>query len=69
MIVLWAIEDDGYDVYEDYLLGVFATTDDAKAFWQGMTDSQRHGYYPLYEQWTLGVGLVPPPSGPHRSRA
>lgn len=60
LYILWAIEDDGAKVFEEVMLGVFASSEAADAYWASMTEQARFGYTPWCEERTLGLGLVPP---------
>lgn len=59
LCMLWAIEDDGAQVFEEFLVGVFSSQLGAEAYWASMTEPARFGYTPWYEERTLGLGLVP----------
>ena len=59
VVVLWAVEDDGADVFEMHLLGIFHGRDSALLFWDSLTPEARYGYDPMLEDRTIGTGLVP----------
>jgi hypothetical protein len=61
--VLWAVEDDGADVFEEFMLGIFSSQENAETYWNArLTEQERFGYVPRIEERTLGFGIKPPHS-------